>query len=121
MDLDTLTIYGERAADLLPALKVMAESATVDGHGGMTFEVRLEKKLAQPVFRAVMRAEAELLLEDAALGTDGYEERTQAQRTADALVRVAKGFLRASDEGPQATPCGTTPPDSGWSRTSAGS
>ena len=58
--------------------------------------VRLEPDLAQPLVRAMMRAEAELLLEDAdALGPDAYEDRTREQRAAGALVRLA---VRMGDE-----------------------
>ncbi|MGH8985059.1 MAG: hypothetical protein ACRDY6_14445 [Acidimicrobiia bacterium] len=52
--------------------------------------VRLEPELGLPFVRALMRVEAELLLQDAnALGGARDEKRTDAQRRADAFVALA--------------------------------
>jgi hypothetical protein len=52
---------------------------------------RLEPRLGVPFFRALMRVEAELLLQDAdSLGTPTHEKRTPEQRRADALVALAR-------------------------------
>ncbi len=63
---------------------------------GMTrFSMRLEPRLATPFFRALMRVEAELLLDDAdRLGQQDEETRTYEQRAADAFVALA---LRIGD------------------------
>jgi len=90
MSLRDETVYGERVGDVLPGLQAFMDAAVYDDQGWFHSSVALEPQLAQPLFRALMRAEAELLLEDAdKLGSDAYEERTQEQRGADALVRLA--------------------------------
>ena len=66
------------------------DSAVYDDSGGFESSVTLEPDVAQPLCRAMMRVQAELLLEDAdSLGSDAYEDRTHEQRAADALVRLA--------------------------------
>jgi sugar diacid utilization regulator len=55
----------------------------------------LEPRLAQPFGRALMRVQAELLLEDAdRLGQENWQDRTHEQRAADAFVALA---LRVAD------------------------
>jgi hypothetical protein len=96
MSLRDETVYGERIGDVLPGLRAFMDAAVYDDRGGFESSVTLAPDVAQPLFRALMRAEAELLLEDAeALGSDSYEERTHEQRGADALVRLA---VRMGDE-----------------------
>lgn len=67
-----------------------------EGPDGMTHgQARLEPSLGIPLFRALMRVEAELLLRDAdTLGDPQHEARTSEQRRADALVALA---LRIAD------------------------
>jgi hypothetical protein len=90
MSLRDETVYGERIADVLPGLQAFMDAAVYDDTGGFESSVTLAPDVAQPLVRAMMRAEAELLLEDAdTLGSDAYENRTQEQRAADALVRLS--------------------------------
>jgi hypothetical protein len=90
MSLRDETVYGERVRDLLPGLLAFRDAAVYDDRGGFQSAVTLEPEVAQPLFRAMMRVEAELLLEDADnLGSDAHEDRTHEQRAADALVRLA--------------------------------
>lgn len=87
-------VYGEHIDALVPALCAVFETASVEADGAAVCSVTLEPALAQPLWRALMRVEAELLLEDAhAIGTDAWEERTAEQRAADALVRLANRVL----------------------------
>ena len=59
-----------------------------DGMYSMSFE--LEVAIVNPLRRAVMRAEAEMMYEDAdQLGSPEYDPRTYEQRAADAFVRLA--------------------------------
>jgi hypothetical protein len=90
MSLRDETVYGERAGDVLPGLRAFMDAAVYDDRGGFESSVTLEPDVARPLFRAMMRAEAELLLEDAdTVGSHAYEDRTHEQRAADALVRLA--------------------------------
>jgi hypothetical protein len=76
-------------ADLLPALVEMKNNMAIDGDGMYTSSFKLEPSVASPFLRALMRAEAELLIEDAdSLGTPHENHRTAEQRAADALVRL---------------------------------
>ncbi len=97
MDEDTLnrTVAGEPLRDLIPALLEIGENSWTDDEGRWRTEVALESEIGTPFGRALMRVEAELLLEDAdRLGEPGGEERTPDQRRADALLALT---LRMSD------------------------
>lgn len=85
-------VYGERLGDLLPVLRAISPRAHIDAEGMWVFDGEFKPHVATPFLRAMMRAEAELLLEDAdALQPGRYEEqRTGDQRAADALVRLAE-------------------------------
>jgi hypothetical protein len=88
-------VYGERIGDLLPRLLRLADS--MRPMPGEMYELAavLDRREAPPVMRALLRAEAELLLEDAeTYGSDAYEERTHEQRAADAFVRLARALDR---------------------------
>ncbi|MGH9025766.1 MAG: DUF222 domain-containing protein [Acidimicrobiia bacterium] len=81
-------VAGEPVELLVEALVRIDFTEEPDGmvHG----TVRLEPELGLPFFRALMRAEAELLLQDAnALGQAHDEKRTDDQRRADAFVALA--------------------------------
>jgi hypothetical protein len=91
-------VYGEKRSELLPGLAAVAASGEPNGDGMVEGSFALDAEIAHPLFRALMRAEAELLLEDAtALGTAGYEERTPDQRRLDALLRLARRCAAAGD------------------------
>jgi hypothetical protein len=82
-------IYGERVIDLLPALVALKDGMTLDRSGRYRISARLDSAVAAPLRRALARAEAELLLEDAdRIGTSEEADRTPQQRAADALVRL---------------------------------
>ena len=91
-------VYGEPLTLLVAALKHVVENSYIDDDGMWCSEYRLEPELGEPFERALMRAEAALLLHDAThLGDDDYEERTSDQRRADALVEVAQMMAAAAD------------------------
>ncbi len=97
MDEDTLnrTVAGESLRDLIPALQEVVKDAQVDEDGMWSGAFALEPETGTPFMRALMRIEAELLLEDAdRLGEAVGEERTPDQRRADALLALT---LRMSD------------------------
>jgi hypothetical protein len=82
-------LYGERIDDVVPALKALFDAGSIDEDGMFAYSVELPPAVGGPLCRAMMRAEAELLLEDAeALRFGTYEDRTPEQRAADALVRL---------------------------------
>jgi hypothetical protein len=90
MSLRDETVYGERIGDVLPGLRAFMDAAVYDDRGGLRSSVTLPPDVGQPLFRAMMRAQAELLLEDADnFGSDADADRTDEQRAADALVRLA--------------------------------
>ena len=86
-------VGGELRSELLHALSFVTAEAKPDG--GCAVNVDLPWDVAPPFLRALMRIEAELLLQDAELVAFGTgEPRTPAERRADALVALA---LRATD------------------------
>ena len=90
-------VYGERLGDLLPMLQKLTKGWRVDQRGLCEFYGEFEADLAMPFLRALMRAEAELLLEDADALCPGQpdEQRTNDQRSADAFVRLAEAVCAA--------------------------
>lgn len=92
MDEDTLnrTVAGEPLRDLVPALLEIGENSWIDDEGMWRSEFALEPEIGTPFGRALMRVEADLLLEDAdRLGDPDVEDRTPDQRRADALLALA--------------------------------
>jgi hypothetical protein len=84
------TIYGERIEDLLPALLAITDAMTLDD-GMYRASFTLDQKHGVPLRRALMRVEAELLIEDAnSFGCQKFEYRTYEQRAADAFVRLVQ-------------------------------
>ena len=74
-------------------------------NGRYRINADLESDVAAPLARALMRVEAELLLEDAdAWGTDGYEDRTSPQRCADALAELLTRCAAATGVKPAEPP-----------------
>jgi len=83
------TIYGERIEVLLPALLTIVNAMKLDGDGMYRASFTLDEKHGVPLRRALMRVEAELLIEDAdSLGCQTFEDRTYEERAADALLRL---------------------------------
>ena len=81
-------VYGERIGALLPDLFAVRGSMTIGRDRMCHFSVTLEPEMGQPLRRAMMRVEADLLHEDVGrVGSAGEVDRTDEQRSADALVR----------------------------------
>jgi hypothetical protein len=76
----------------MPGLLTMADNMNLTKDGSRShFSVRLEPERANPLCRALMRVEAELLSEDAdAVGTPHESHGSYEERAADGLVRLAK-------------------------------
>jgi hypothetical protein len=86
-------VYGERIGDLFPAMFALRDSMKVGRDGRCHMSATFDADVGSPLRRALMRAEAELLLEDAAtVGTPQNMDRTHEQRSADALVRLARAL-----------------------------
>ena len=91
MTLHSQTIYGETIEDLLPALVAFADAVEIGADGMFHASVTLAPTEAQPLQKAMMRAEAALMLEDAdGIGSVGYEDRTYEQRAADAFMSLVR-------------------------------
>jgi hypothetical protein len=86
---EELLIYGETIEALRPALAVIADSMVRRADGGMEIEFALDPEAGAPFMRALKRAEAELLLEQAGgLGGSASMPRTPDERCSDAFLRV---------------------------------
>lgn len=87
------TIYGERSEDLLPGLLTIQNAMTTDADGMCRASFTLTPKDGPPLIRALMRVEAELLIEDAdSIGCPHAQDRTYEQRAADALIRLVQAI-----------------------------
>ncbi|MFE3446799.1 hypothetical protein ACFXNW_27530 [Nocardia sp. NPDC059180] len=92
-DTDSDLIAGERRDDLLRALSYVATESLDDGSYIVNGD--LPPEVAPPFIRAIMRVEAELLINDAELVTvDDGEPRSPEERRADAFLALA---LRVTD------------------------
>jgi hypothetical protein len=80
-------VAGEPLDTLVEALSHVEVQPARDGMTG--YSMRLEPRLGTPLFRALMRVEAELLRDDADhFGDPERENRTYEQRAADAFVAL---------------------------------
>jgi hypothetical protein len=87
------TVAGESIDVLVEALAAFEVRKTRAGRVGVT--AQLDRDIGQPLQRAIMRIESELLAHDADLiGTSGAEIRTPGERRADALIALV---LRVAD------------------------
>lgn len=86
-------IYGETIEALRPALCAIHDSEVRHEDGYAEFTARAETEVLTPLMRALMRAEAELLLE-AADATDAADRACQepGERAADAFMRVIRAL-----------------------------
>lgn len=90
-------VAGERVDTLFQALQQIQWKTAPDGV--RTVSGRLEPRLGHPLFRAIMRVQAELLLQDAdRLGHENWEERTHEQRSADAFVALGLRVIDALEQ-----------------------
>jgi hypothetical protein len=84
-------VYGERVGDLLPVLRRIREEAEVTPSGRMEFHIELDPDECSPFARALLRAEASVLLDEAdSLDPGGGPGPDSGARTADALVRLVQ-------------------------------
>ena len=92
-------VAGERVDTLIQALlQIKCKKAS---NGMTSVSGRLEPGLADPFFRALMRVQAELMLQDAdRVGTENWEDRTHEQRAADAFVALALRVAEAVEHSP---------------------
>lgn len=93
MSIHSQIIYGEATEDLLPALAAFADAMHVDSEGMFHASVVLAPKVGLPLQKALMRAEAALMLEDAdRIGSLRYEDRSHEQRAYDAFMRLVQAI-----------------------------
>ena len=88
-------IYGESISDLMPALIKVHDSMDRTSDGRYRFSFSLPSQEAAPLARAVKRAEAEILLEEADRFPDG-EETEPGGRTAAAFIRLVTSLPAAA-------------------------
>ena len=81
-------VYGEALSDLMPGLIRFRKALHIGPDGRYRAAAELPAEEAAPLARALKRAEAEMLLEEADSWPDGGPEPTPSQRTADALLRL---------------------------------
>jgi hypothetical protein len=91
-DLTAVTIEGESIVALFEVLRRFERVDPADDDGMVHLEAEYPSEIGDPFHRALMRVEAELLLDDAnALGSEeGYEERTDGQRRHDAFIELVR-------------------------------
>ncbi len=89
-------VFGESARTLLATLS-KCRTHEDDVSGMIHFDLRMTPKEAGPVVRALLRAEAELLLDDADTFDPAATTRTPEQRRADALLEIAAAAAEALD------------------------
>ena len=91
--MNEIRVAGEPALALLEAFQQFKWKKARNGMQTASFS--LDPRLGNPLIRALMRVEAELLLEYAdSYGQADAEDRTHEQRACDALVALA---LRVAD------------------------
>lgn len=88
-----MTVAGEQIEDLARALCQMAIRPEPDGM--TTFCADWAAEVAAPVLRALLRIEAELMLEEADAHAPGAPLRTSEQRAVDAFVELAQRLMHA--------------------------
>lgn len=89
-------VFGESARTLLTTLS-KCETHDDNVSGMIRFDLRLSPEETGPVVRALFRAEAELLLDDADTFDPMATTRTPEQRRADAFVEIATAAAKALD------------------------
>lgn len=93
MEPNTDLIYSERFNDLWPAFRHIASNLSREPGGGHSFDVSLSGEEVRPLVRALNRAEAQLLIEDAeALVDPAVTDRTPGERRYDAFMLVVAGI-----------------------------
>ena len=89
-------VFGESAKTLLTTLS-KCETHEDNVSGMIRFDLRMSPEETGPVARALFRAEANLLLDDADAFDPIATTRTPEQRRADALVEIATAAAKALD------------------------
>ncbi len=85
--------FGESARAILKALSKSKQRSTLNGM--VEFDLHLSKEEAPPFVRALMRAEAQLLLNDADAFGEDTPLRTPEQRRCDALLELVTATTAA--------------------------
>jgi hypothetical protein len=86
-------VYGESVEALTPGILTIGDNLKPAKDGSVHCSVRLEPERGNPLRRALLRVEAELLREDAdAVGTLHESQRTYEERAADAFVRLVQAW-----------------------------
>jgi hypothetical protein len=91
-------VAGESVLDLLPVLVAIAEQSPFKrrADGMYSFSAKMPTAQLIPFWRALMRVEAELLVEDAAAVRTTLEGlRTPKQREADAFSDLVRRVMKA--------------------------
>jgi len=89
-----MIVLGERCGDIADELLGL----DISFHSDMTATVSGQMQMNGPLWRAILRAEAELLLADAdAMAAGRYGGRTQDRRRTDAFVLVAERLGEAAN------------------------
>jgi hypothetical protein len=95
--MNEIRVAGEPALTLLEAFQQFKWKKARNGMQTASFS--LEPRLGNPLIRALMRVEAELLLQDADNhGRPDAEERKYEQRACDALVALALRVAEALEK-----------------------
>ena len=91
-------IYGETIEALRPALGELRESVVRHEDGCTEFNANVTAEVSTPFMKALMRAEAELLLE-AADATDSFDRACQepSERATDAFMRVIRALADVAE------------------------
>ncbi len=96
------SVYGERVSDLLPAPLAFRNTIHQGRDGFWRTSLKLESAVAAPLQKALLRAEAEVLLEEADLASpQQLEVQTARGLRADAFVRIVQAVGRADGHGRQ--------------------
>lgn len=86
-------VFGESARAILDALSQGEHRST--SNGMVEFDLHLSKEEAPPLVRAMMRAEAQLLLDDADAFGEETPLRSPEQRCCDALLELVTAATAA--------------------------
>ncbi|MEZ5375580.1 MAG: hypothetical protein R2733_03650 [Acidimicrobiales bacterium] len=86
-------VYGESAHELLRALSKNRGQTTASGM--VEIDLTLSSEEASPLIRALMRAEARLLLDEAAAFGPDTALRTPEERGCDAFVEIVTSLSNA--------------------------
>ncbi len=97
MATEDLQVYGERIEDLLPGFIRLHRVARARSDGSVPEPLMLPAEEADPIARALHRAEAEVLLEDAETVVSASNlGRSRAHCRADAFLRLVQAVAASA-------------------------